>query len=410
MCIRDSASAADLPTYAFQHRRYWMEADDRPSGAGLLLGPAVERAADGSLQFTGEIGTGTLPWLADHAVDGTALAPASLFADLALRAGERAGFPVVDELTLEAPLALAAAGTVPVQLTVEAEAGGLRAFAVHARPEADAPWVRYASGALAADDGSAGPEADDEWPLTGAVATDVGEVYDRLAALGYGYGPQFRNVRAAWRRGAVLLAEVELPEQLLDEADGFALHPALLDAALHLLPVRPDGGGTTVLPFSWSGVRLHATGARTLRAVSYTHLDVYKRQLHLLPVRPDGGGTTVLPFSWSGVRLHATGAVSYTHLDVYKRQLHLLPVRPDGGGTTVLPFSWSGVRLHATGAVSYTHLDVYKRQGQSRDVRGVQPSAGAGAGRPLQVVRRRCRRDRLERGCGACLFYTSRCV
>ncbi|MEU3554642.1 SDR family NAD(P)-dependent oxidoreductase [Streptomyces fragilis] len=263
--LPERASAADLPTYAFQHRRYWMEADDRPSGAGLLLGPAVERAADGSLQFTGEIGTGTLPWLADHAVDGTALAPASLFADLALRAGERAGFPVVDELTLEAPLALAAAGTVPVQLTVEAEAGGLRAFAVHARPEADAPWVRYASGALAADDGSAGPEADDEWPLTGAVATDVGEVYDRLAALGYGYGPQFRNVRAAWRRGAVLLAEVELPEQLLDEADGFALHPALLDAALHLLPVRPDGGGTTVLPFSWSGVRLHATGARTLR-------------------------------------------------------------------------------------------------------------------------------------------------
>uniref|UniRef100_UPI00055EE275 SDR family NAD(P)-dependent oxidoreductase n=1 Tax=Streptomyces flaveolus TaxID=67297 RepID=UPI00055EE275 len=266
--LPERAPADDLPTYAFQRRHYWMRDDARPSAAGVLLGPPVERAADGSLQYSGEVGTAALPWLADHAVDGTPLAPASLFADLALRAGARAGSPVVEELTLEAPLALPAEGSLPVQLTVAAaEADGRRPFSVHARPDADAPWVRYASGALAPDDASVDPGADDAWPGAGAVATDVGEVYHRLAALGYGYGPAFRNLRAAWRLGDALLAEVALAGEPGDEEAEFAVHPALLDAALHLLPVRHVDAATDerVLPFSWSGLRLHATGARSLR-------------------------------------------------------------------------------------------------------------------------------------------------
>ena len=47
-------------------------------------------------------------------------------------------------------------------------------------------------------------------------------------------------------------------------------------------------------------------------------------------------------------------AVSYTHLDVYKRQRQLRPQRshhPGAAGDGSVP-------------VSYTHLDVYKRQGE----------------------------------------------
>src|SRR5262249_55443784 len=43
---------------------------------------------------------------------------------------------------------------------------------------------------------------------------------------------------------------------------GFALHPALLDAALHALAFEASG---TALPFSWTGVSLRAVGATTLR-------------------------------------------------------------------------------------------------------------------------------------------------
>ncbi|MFE5212937.1 SDR family NAD(P)-dependent oxidoreductase, partial [Streptomyces sp. NPDC056600] len=368
------ASAADLPTYAFEHRRYWMEADDRPSGAALLLGQPVERAADGGLQFTGEIGTDTLPWLADHAVDGTALAPASLFADLALRAGQQAGFPVVDELTLEAPLVLPAGGTLPVQLTVEAEADGLRAFTVHGRPETGAPWVRYASGALAADGGSAGPGPDDGWPSAEAVTMDVGEVYDRLAALGYGYGPQFRNVRAAGHRGAALLAEVELPEHLHDETSGFALHPALLDAALHLLPVRPGGGGGTVLPFSWSGVRLHATGARTLRV----RLEPVGKDAFSLECR-DPAGDPVL--SVASVVLRELPA---TALTAAADPLYAVEWRPAPAGSTA-PVRDASTRPVAVARIENV-ADAHDAAGRALALVQERLASGAAGDGPLALV------------------------
>ena len=60
-----------------------------------------------------------------------------------------------------------------------------------------------------------------------------------------------------------------LPEQAHADAERFGLHPALLDAALHTVKlgefVSDVQPGTPSLPFSWSGVVLHAFGADTLR-------------------------------------------------------------------------------------------------------------------------------------------------
>ncbi|MDX2967499.1 polyketide synthase dehydratase domain-containing protein, partial [Streptomyces acidiscabies] len=85
-----------------------------------------------------------------------------------------------------------------------------------------------------------------------------------LADAGYGYGPAFQGLRAAWRRGEEVFAEVRLPGEVTDRAGEFGIHPALFDAALHaavFLPGDVEGG----LPFAWSGVSLHASGAQSLR-------------------------------------------------------------------------------------------------------------------------------------------------
>ncbi|WP_344610040.1 polyketide synthase dehydratase domain-containing protein, partial [Streptomyces glaucus] len=90
---------------------------------------------------------------------------------------------------------------------------------------------------------------------------------DRLGAAGLSYGPAFRGLRAVWRHGDDLYAEAALPDSVAREAEGYGLHPALLDAVLHALALRAGEGReeTASLPFVWSGVHLSAVGASAVR-------------------------------------------------------------------------------------------------------------------------------------------------
>ncbi|MGH3242211.1 MAG: polyketide synthase dehydratase domain-containing protein, partial [Spirillospora sp.] len=95
-----------------------------------------------------------------------------------------------------------------------------------------------------------------EWPPAGAVPVDTTDFYARLAERGFGYGPAFRGLRAAWSRGEEIFAEITLDGGLGGAASSYLLHPALFDGALHttLLPSK-DGADAPRLPFVWRGVR-----------------------------------------------------------------------------------------------------------------------------------------------------------
>ncbi|MEV5886225.1 type I polyketide synthase, partial [Streptomyces sp. NPDC052020] len=266
------ARHVDLPTYPFQRRRYWIDGYS-PFGAASgggdhpLLGAAVVLAETDTLVFGGKLSTRTQPWLADHTIGDTVLFPGTGFVEMAVAAGDQAGCPVLAEMTLETPLVLPERGAVHTQLVVRApDDSGHRTFTVHSRADGtvdEAPWVRHASGVLA----TAAPAAWDGtefavWPPAGAVPVPVEGVYERFAEGGLSYGPVFRGLCGAWRLGDDVFAEVALPDGVA--VDGFGVHPAVLDAALHAVALS-GAGERAGLPFAWTGVELFATGATALR-------------------------------------------------------------------------------------------------------------------------------------------------
>ncbi|MGW0769413.1 type I polyketide synthase [Streptomyces sp. NPDC002676] len=278
-----------LPGHPFHRERFWLlpgTADRNVAAAGLLDGdhPLLMAAAElpdsDGLLFTGRLSLDTHPWLADHQVLGQVLLPGTAFVDMALHAANAADCDHVAELTVEAPLLLPERGGVRLRVAVGApDATGHRPVSVHSRAEqedADAPWIQHATGLLGGAPGEllALPAL---WPPQDATAVPLDGFYAALADLGYAYGPEFRGLRGAWRRDTgttgrtEVYAEVVLEGAERAEAGRFGIHPALLDAALHAALLDSVGapadthGTAPRLPFAFSGVTLHSTGADTLR-------------------------------------------------------------------------------------------------------------------------------------------------
>ncbi|MBS2965994.1 SDR family NAD(P)-dependent oxidoreductase [Actinocrinis puniceicyclus] len=277
------ARRVELPTYAFQRERFWLmpgaKAGD-PAAAGLdridhpLLAGAVQVGDRDEWLLTGRMSGESAPWVADHVVLGTVIVPGTALVELALTAGTRVGSPVIEELVLEAPLILTDNAARLVQVMVGAsDEDGRREVAIYTRPENpgddsdhgdhgdQGEATCHARGTLI----TGAPSIADwpaQWPPAGATPIGVDALYTQLADAGYDYGPVFQGVRAAWRDDDAVYADIALPDETAQTATGFAIHPALLDAALHggLESLATGERSSTQLPFSWSGVRLEQTG------------------------------------------------------------------------------------------------------------------------------------------------------
>ncbi|MGW0608712.1 type I polyketide synthase, partial [Streptomyces sp. NPDC002640] len=300
----------DLPTYAFQREHFWL----RPARTGLRdarqagLAPAdhpwlaaVVAQADGEGHLlTGRLVPGEHAWLRDHAVFGSVLVPGTGLLDLALAAARAAGAAGVGELTLAKPFVLTPDTPVRIQVKVGApDDDGRRPLTIFSQPETSAEpgaWTTHATGELTdgAPDGALDGLAElRDWPVPGTEPVPLDGFYDTLGAQGLHYGPAFRGLTSLARSGTVAYGRVVLPEEQRADTDGFGVHPALLDAALHVLAGVDTGDrpeDTVLLPFAWTGVTLFATGGTELRVrVEVTGADeAGGRQVTLLATDPAG--------------------------------------------------------------------------------------------------------------------------
>jgi acyl transferase domain-containing protein/acyl carrier protein len=263
----------ELPTYAFQRQRFWLNTPNESTAATTSDHPlldAVIDLPDDTEGSGGVVGSGRLslqrhPWLADHVVHGAVLVPGSVLVEMAVWAARKVGCDAVDELTLETPLVLSRTADREIRVVID----GKRAISVHSRGEDESEWTRNAVGIVGSGGTEGGVPRVEEgfvsWPPAGAVDVPFEDEYTRLSALGFSHGPLFRALRGVWRRDDVLFAEVELADT---DPGRFRIHPALLNAAL--LPV---GLGQFVdtsrlegwLPFRCTGIRMNCAAPTVLR-------------------------------------------------------------------------------------------------------------------------------------------------
>ncbi|MGX4693980.1 SDR family NAD(P)-dependent oxidoreductase [Streptomyces sp. JNUCC 63] len=257
--VADTAPA-DLPTYAWDAPRHWIEPESTAGAPGLLdraahplLGIQLQSADESRWTFRNEWSPATADWLPDHSVFGRTVVSGTTVLELcraALAVARPDETADVTDLFLLAPLVLPASGTVEVSVEV-VTAGPVPEITVHSRPRGqEAGWTLHATAtATAADPSPVGRPP--EWPRTAEPAWST-ETYERLAGLGLGYGPAFQGVREAVPAGdGELLARLSLPSTARDVTDPYPVHPALLDAALHVAAAF-DGGtasdGRVLLP------------------------------------------------------------------------------------------------------------------------------------------------------------------
>ncbi|WP_129674296.1 type I polyketide synthase [Candidatus Chloroploca sp. Khr17] len=269
-----------LPTYPFERSRYWVDVVPRryarsgplAPGAHPLLGTRLRSPAVRGAVFERRLSVEMLPFLGDHRVFGTLVVPSPVLLELAqaaARAVGRTGPLAVEQFVLNEALVLPEHGERVVQTLLTEQRDGVIAFQLVSCAEDGDAWTTHAEGRLVAGFAAEQVSLDRE-RIKAACSAQIDDdaYYAHLAQAGLLFGSRFRGLRSIWRRDGEALALVELPAELVSEAEAYTMHPALLDACFHLLGAplqRYDESGAYLL-IAIDRFQIHAPPGRRLWA------------------------------------------------------------------------------------------------------------------------------------------------
>ncbi|OLP20310.1 hypothetical protein BST81_00805 [Leptolyngbya sp. 'hensonii'] len=246
-----------LPTYPFQRQRYWIDpvapAPPLPPLAGHpLLGQRLRSPALQDPVFQSSLSVQRPAFLDHHRIYGVPILPSPAYLEMAIAAALEAWGKAPASLTnftIQEALILPEQGGLPVQTLLTPIGPDQAQFQVVSLTTGS-DWKVHATGILhlQAEPGSQTIDL----PTIQARCADQWDgqaYYEKLYELGLEFQSSFRGIRHLWRRDGEALGEMVLPPELQAETGSYRIHPAFLDACLHLLgaPLSRDLDTTYLL-------------------------------------------------------------------------------------------------------------------------------------------------------------------
>ncbi|MEU6115267.1 type I polyketide synthase [Streptomyces sp. NPDC047117] len=256
---RPAGPRAELPPYAWQHRRHWAEPSPARAGSGAGHDPASHTLLGDRLTVDGtsrahvwrtRLDHANRPYPGGHAVSGTEIVPAAVLLHTLLSAAALTGArPALRDVTLRVPVSTGVARDVQVVC----QDGALRlssrtadattadaTTAGDARPEDG--WLTHTTAFVSAEEPGRTAGELDAAPGTNGELCDPAFVVDTLASLGVASMGFPWHIRELRRSGAELTATVRAG------AEDPGTWAPVLDAALSTASLCFPGSPTLRMP------------------------------------------------------------------------------------------------------------------------------------------------------------------
>ena len=306
----------NLPTYPFQRQRYWIEAADgsfqskvttQKSKVHPLLGQQLDLAGTEEIRFQSQINENSPAWLKDHRVFEEAIFPLTAYLEMALAAGKatcQSNQLILEDIFIEQALPLSSGDNEwdTLQLVLTPEKSDVYSFEIFSltssgSAKVKSAWARHAFGQVRDIQQSPGDIKKPKFTQVD-IATLQAQCneqisskafYQQLQQRNLNYGSSFQAVEKLWRGKGKVLGQIRLPEVLLEEAGDYNLHPALLDACLHILgAIFPED---TYLPLVLEHLQIYRPltsrlwSYGTIAGKNNSKVENLKAELHLFDER-----------------------------------------------------------------------------------------------------------------------------
>ena len=236
--LTPSRELLTLPAYPWDRARWWHECGELRdarlgSGGKGLLDARQPRATPA---WTTRLDNRHMAFLKDHKVDSHIIFPAAAFVEMALEAGVELfdGRPfALEDFEIRRPLILPdPASALVIELTYEPAE---RTFTIQSRFDQTNTWSVHVVGSMRSERTESSFGDSELGDLDPDLESEgVGAFYGHMSDLGLRYGDEFKPVRELAAGKGKSAGRVSLSENIAGRASEYALHPVLMDGALHV--------------------------------------------------------------------------------------------------------------------------------------------------------------------------------